>query len=234
MKVSSAIICLTLLTLTQSYAQPKTSFHSKDDIHSIEQEERDEAAADLRQSYEAAPKSKWDEAMKKLQKGLNKKKLEEIFGIDNSEVFMSLGSGQSHAEMYQLDNDWMLNCWFENDGNSLMSWELTAHTKSIWIAPPANDFTGTWITYYVNGQKANEIEYKNGRYHGTFTSYHSDGSKSVVQHYNEKGCNGSDKGYYPSGKLKYEGMYKNSQQCGTWTHYDKDGNVTSSKNEGDC
>ncbi len=78
---------------------------------------------------------------------------------------------------------------------------------------------------FPNGQRSHEIHYQNGQYFGTFTSFRSDGSKCVIQHYDASGCNGEDTGYFPSGKIMYRGYYKANKQVGIWTWYNEDGSV---------
>jgi antitoxin component YwqK of YwqJK toxin-antitoxin module len=138
------------------------------------------------------------------------------------------GSGQSHSMSYRLDNEWILTCWFQNEGDILIERELSHALKHIWVNPPKG-FTGKWITFFVNGQKSHEINYRNGKYFGELISYHSDGSRNFVQHYTEKGADGADTGYYPSGKIAYRAQYRDNKQAGTWIWYDESGRVTSTK-----
>ena len=101
-------------------------------------------------------------------------------------------------------------------------------TCGSWVAP-SSGFTGVWITYFVNGRRSHQIHYKNGRYFGTFTTFRSDGSKAVVQHYGVEGVEGEDTGYFPSGALMYRGQYSKGAQSGTWVWYNEDGSVRSTQ-----
>lgn len=204
------------------------------ELSSMDQGKRDLAAKKLRTSYKKSQRSKWEDLVGEIQKGLTKKELFEIFKGHDLVEFFTIGSGRTHSINYELDNDWMLHCAFMNESNELISWELVAKTRSVWVDIPNEKFTGKWITYFVNGQKAHEVNYKNGSYFGEFISFHSDGSKSYVQHYSESGANGSDTGYFPSGKISYKGMYENGKPCGTWIHFDESGIVSSSKSYKDC
>lgn len=192
------------------------------------QELRDKAAQKLKTIYVPSKQAIWEPFIEKLQKGQNKKKFLSIFKPYDLIQVMGFGSGQSHSVVYELDDDWQLVCWFENDGDKIISWELSEHTKSIWVEPKEK-YSGTWITYFINGQKADEINYKDGAYFGELISYYSDGSKCFVQHYHEKGCNGTDTGYYPTGEVKYKGVYMDGIEIGVWNWYDKEGNITSTK-----
>src|SRR5262245_3752585 len=107
---------------------------------------------------------------------------------------MGVGTGGSHMESYRLDDRWVAQCWFQNQGDILREISLVERMRHIWVAPAA-DFTGEWITYFPNGQKSHKIDYRNGKYFGEFIAYRPDGTKSYVQHYSEEGADGEDTGY---------------------------------------
>jgi len=139
-----------------------------------------------------------------------------------------VGSGGSYSDFYRLDDAWVLICWFHNKGDVLFDRTISPSLRNVWIAPSTN-FTGAWVTYYVNGQKSHEIHYADGKYHGEFIAYNPDGSKCYVQHYDHHGAEGADTGYYNSGRIKYRGVYKAGKQVGTWIWYNEDGSTNSLK-----
>ncbi len=100
--------------------------------------------------------------------------------------------------------------------------------KYVWVEPP-EDFTGTWVTYFINGEKARQVDYVNGNRFGTLISYYSCGAKAYVQHYNADGCDGEDTGYFPSGRISYRAHYKAGNPVGTWIWYDEDGNIKTTR-----
>lgn len=202
-------------------------------LFSQNQATRDSAALKLRQTYQPSKRSLWDDQMKDTVLVKNKSDLKHLFAPLELKVEFMLGDGQTHMENYRLNDDWIISCSFENKDDELLGCDLIANTRDIWFSPEDSNFTGTWITYYINGQKAREIEYKNGRYFGKFISYHSNGSVSYIQHYTEKGCHGPDTGYYPTGKIQYKAQYKNGKAVGVWKWFDEDGNVTSTKEHDD-
>jgi hypothetical protein len=197
-----------------------------DELASPQQEVRDQAAAALRKSYKPIPISKWRSTVKKIKKGESKKEILELLQPFNAREEAVMGGGGSYSDSYRLDNEWILICRFQDANDILIDHELTRLLKQIWTEPPKH-YTGKWITYFINGQKSHEINYKKGKYFGEIISFHPDGSKSVVQHYSEKGADGKDTGYYPSGKISYQGQYKENKYVGTWTWYDENGNITS-------
>lgn len=134
-------------------------------------------------------------------------------------------SGQTGFSLLRLDDYWTVTFYLTDAGHEKLVQPpaLNQSVRSIWVAPPANH-SGPWVTWFVNGQKANENQYRNGQYDGTFTAFHDNGSKSYEQHYANGTCHGSDNGWYRSGKKMYVGQYKNGKQDGLWQHWYENGN----------
>jgi hypothetical protein len=195
------------------------------DLSSPDQTIRDKAAAEIRSTYQEIPRSKWQPLVDLIHKGQTKASVLRL--LQPLHVVPSEGpaSGQSYTEWYRLDDTWILTCYYEDDSNVVIDKDLTEFMMGVGPFPPET-FTGRWIGYFVNGQKASEIDYKNGRYCGELISYHPNGVKSCVQHYSEEGANGDDIGYYPSGHIMYRGQYMAGKQVGEWTRYDDAGKLT--------
>ncbi len=155
-----------------------------DDLASPNQAVRDKAAEVLRATFKSTPESKWAPTIEKITKGQSKKEVQELLRPLNATWEVSMGTGQTHSEVYRLDSEWLLSCGFHNTGDTLIDRKLTRSLKHIWVAPP-NTYTGVWTAYFVNGQKSHVVNYKNGKYFGEFISYHWDGSTRSVQHYSE-------------------------------------------------
>jgi hypothetical protein len=107
-------------------------------------------------------------------------------------------------EAYRLDDGWILFCSYQMKNGVLADRILVSSVPSIWSAPPTN-FTGTWGTYYVNGQKSHEIQYQGGKYQGEYIDY------------------------YPSGRIMYRGVYKAGARYGAWVWYSENGTTNSVK-----
>jgi len=198
------------------------------DLASPDQAIRDSAAAELRTTFQNNPKTKWTAIIEKIKGGQTKTEILELLKPFNVTEEGGFGSGQSHTKSYRLDNEWILNCWFHNEGDILTGRELAPSMKYVWVEPP-KDFTGSWVIYFINGKKSHQIDYANGNYFGTFISYHSGGAKAVVQHYTAAGCDGEDTGYFPSGRISYRAHYKSGNPVGTWIWYDEDGNIKTTR-----
>lgn len=197
-------------------------------LASVEQTERDVAAKRLREVFEPSQRKTWEPLLDSLKPGSTKKELLDKLHPAQRQVEAGIGSGGSHMEEYRLDHFWLLRCWFLNEGDVLREANLESRMQHVWAAPPA-DFSGVWVTYFVNGQPSHVIEYHGGSYHGTFTANHADGSKAYVQHYGPEGADGEDTGYYPSGKVSYRAFYSKGKAIGIWTWYNIHGEVTNTR-----
>jgi hypothetical protein len=136
--------------------------------------------------------------------------------------FSSMGSGQSHVEIYRVDWDWQVEAHYYNPDVLISAPTLRRREARIYVAPPDN-YTGLWENWHVNGQIAWRAQYENGKYHGTFTAYHDNGSISYDQHYTHHVANGPDSGWDPDGRLMYLGQYRNGKQDGQWIHWHANG-----------
>ena len=198
------------------------------DIASPVQAIRDNAAKEIRMTFQPTPESKWKPIIAKIEKGQSKTDVLEFLRPFNISEGIGFGGGGSYSESYRLDNEWSLTCWYVNDSDTLIDRRLSQHMKDIWVEPPAQ-YSGKWIVYFVNGHISHEINYKDGKYFGELRANRADGSLCFLQHYSEMGANGEDIGYHPSGKIAYIGNYKDGKRIGTWTWFDEDGNVTSTQ-----
>ena len=106
--------------------------------------------------------------------------------------------------------------------------DLFRSVRQAWVAPSAK-YMGMWVTWHVNGQKANEIQYRNGQYDGTFTAFYDDGSRCYQQHFTLGICHGTDTGWHRNGKRAYEGQYEHDKQAGTWRWWNENGQIESVK-----
>ena len=199
-----------------------------DDLASPNPELRDKAAAELRLVFRSTPESRWAPIVDKITKGQSKKDILKLLQPFNVTEEMGAGSGQSHSESYRLDDEWILICYFFNEGDILIDRTLTQSIRQVGVKPPES-FTGQWVLYFINGTKSHDISMKNGHYFGEFIAYHSNGAKAYVQHYTDHVADGTDTGYHRSGKIAYTGQYKQGKQVGTWTWFDESGKISSTR-----
>ena len=150
---------------------------------------RADAAAGLRRILAADPaaapnyhpKAYWEAKLGALKAGVPLKDALRILLLDMTDeqrrkaLEMQIWSGQSGVSTYRLDDYWIVTLQLGDIGREklLAPPKLTRSARRVWVEPPRG-YTGTWVTWRVNGQKACEIEYAEGRYDGTFTSFHDD------------------------------------------------------------
>lgn len=191
---------------------------------------RDKAAAKIREMLAKlegiAPgshdESYWKKVLQLITIGMSKSEVEGIIP-NNGETQPSIAQGMgSVSEKRRLDNNWEATLYFDANGKVYAPPKLQKSVLSIWI-PPAPDFSGKWITYFVNGQKATEIDYKDGEYNGTYTSFYANGQKSYEQHYVNGVIQGPDQGWHENGQQSYTGQYVNDRQDGLWIWWNPDG-----------
>lgn len=221
---SISITLLILPTLIWSIAAASPI----EDLSSPKQELRDKAAAELRLVFRSTPESQWTPIVDKITKGQSKNEILKLLQPFNVTEEMGAGSGQSHSESYRLDDEWILICYFYNEGDILIDWTLTPSIRQVGVKPPES-FTGQWILYFINGNKSHEISMRDGHYFGEFVAYHANGEKAYVQNYTTKGVDGTDTGYHLSGMIAYTGQYLEGEQVGMWTWYDESGKISSTR-----
>jgi hypothetical protein len=202
------------------------------------QETRDAAAATLRELIATDPRSRtndhgyeyWQKRAESVKPGMKHSDVMRLLpAYDHTLsveqlIYSGAGTGQSHTAIWRLDHYWTVTIYYRNPDTVITRPRIRNKAMRIWVKPPAN-FTGTWVTWYVNGQKSHEIEYKNGKYHGTFITFYDNGQKCVQQHYRNGICSGSDSGWYSDGMKMYHGNYEDDKQTGTWTYWNPDGGV---------
>lgn len=164
----------------------------------------------------------WTKVLQSIVIGMSKSEVDRIIpSREGTQPTLGHGMG-SMSEERRLDNNWEATLYFDAAGKVCSPPQLHKSVLSVWI-PPAPDFTGKWITYFVNGQKSTEIEYKDGEYNGTYTSFYSNGQKSYEQQYLNGVIHGPDQGWHENGQRSYTGQYVNDRQDGLWTWWNPDG-----------
>jgi hypothetical protein len=133
-----------------------------------------------------------------------------------------ISEGDSHVVSYRLDCHWIVRITYRNTDKVIARPELLKCALRVHPTPP-KEFTGTWTTWHVNGQKGYEIQYTDGHYDGVFASFHDNGSKSTVQHYANRNAHGPGAGWNADGTLSYTLQYRDGKQDGRWTHWHANG-----------
>lgn len=187
----------------------------------------------------------WKKRIAQVKAGMREKEVLQVLLPDLSVAEreerreMGMAGGGAVTQSYRLDDYWMVCLFYHgvepSDGIGVLSKaapEPFREVRGVWIEPPPK-FTGVWVTWHVNGQKAHERHYREGRLDGIASAFHDDGSKCFEQHYVAGQCHGTDTGWHPNGRKAYEGQHDHGKQVGTWRHWDENGQVESVKDYGD-
>jgi hypothetical protein len=168
----------------------------------------------------------WEERLTKVKPGMKHEEVERLLPPADDSISEHWSGGTGNRG-WRLDDYWTVVVHYNYpDSVHEMRPSLHRRAQAVGAEPPPN-FTGTWTTYHVNGERASELSYKNEKSDGTFTSFHDNGRKSVEQHYANGTCSGADRGWYADGAPAYEGNYVEGKQDGTWTHWSEDGRLRS-------
>lgn len=187
---------------------------------------RDVGAQILRGSFVPPPRTNWDVFVKRLKPGMKRAAVESELQTVKAVPGGGGGTGTFETREYRLDDLWVVNCSYTNA--VLSQAQIDERMFDVWVIPPAN-FSGDWVTYWVNGERSSSRHYRYGQLDGLSTSYYSGGSVSVVSNYRNGVQDGEETGYFSSGKVEYKGQYKAGKQAGHWFWYGIDGKVASEK-----
>ena len=190
----------------------------------------------LRDSFVPPARTNWDGLMAGLKPGMKESAVARLLASAGA---TNEPDGDIPGELiktYRLDDLWLVRCWFTNSAPAkseagLSESRLMEQMNRIRVEPPM-DFTGDWITYWVNGQTNLDTHYLNGKVDGLNTSYYPSGSVSDVASCRGGVLEGEATAYYSSGEIQCKGQYRDGAQVGRWIWYKKDGTVESEKDFG--
>ena len=86
------------------------------------------------------------------------------------------------------------------------------------------EWDGLWTDWYENGQKESERTYKDGEFDGISTWWYENGQKEREGTYKDGKEDGLFTKWYENGQKEYVGTYKDGEFDGLWTYWDEDGN----------
>lgn len=91
--------------------------------------------------------------------------------------------------------------------------------------PPPSNFTGTWTTWYPNGQKKSEGNYVNGRQEDTWKAWDANGSLLYEFNYKAGRCHGAEIQYHQDGTKWKEQFHRDGVEHGKCTFWTKNKNA---------
>ncbi len=214
-----------LLALSLSFALASGLSERVEQLGHADPALRQAAAAALRESPPPDDQGEaWSARVAQVRDGMTRAQVEALLPV--LEAGPGLSMGRSVRQSWRLDTYWTVSAIFSDESLLQGAPILERQARSFWVEPPAGH-TGTWVTWYANGQKSHEIAYREGNYHGAFSSFYDNGQRSVQQHYVDGKAEGTDHGWYRGGQRAYVGQYVGGTRQGTWTHWYEDGGLQS-------
>jgi hypothetical protein len=202
----------------------------------------------LAKSYVPPSRAKGDKLVARLRLGMGESEVAGLLvsaGATNESVETI---ENEIVKTYRVDDLWVVRCWFTNSvaTNAVMTNAVAKKPVTANAAPkkeaalaearlvdqitqayvdPPRDFSGVWLTYWMNGMVSYERNYRNGRLDGVTTGFYPNGMASIVIWYWNGVPDGEDVGYFPSGKVQYKGRYRAGIEVGQWFWYREDGSI---------
>ena len=99
--------------------------------------------------------------------------------------------------------------YYHKKGSSIMTRESYVN----------GEVSGAKITYYPNGEVAEELNYRNGTMHGINKYFAPNGTLLKDLTYNNNKMEGNAIYYDEHGQKSIEGVYKNDKKHGVWKYY---------------
>jgi hypothetical protein len=200
------------------------------DLSSPVQEIRDAAAQAMRETYVPPARTNWNTLLTSLKLGTPKQTVISRFNTLNFSLVPAFGSGNAETDTCQLDDLWVIECTFTPgiSGTNLSHVELRERMRDVLVPLPTN-FTGSWTTYHVNGQRHYKFSYKSGQLNGESRSFYPNGHILLINHFRDGKAQGEEICFFSSGRTNYIGHYEDDSRVGLWTWYGEDGLVKSQK-----
>lgn len=202
--------------------------------------------------YVPPPRTKGDKLVARLELGMTESEVDRLL-VSAGATNESVGTIRDETvKTYRVDDMWVARCWFTNAAptnavitnavtrrvttnsvvkkseGGLAEARLVEQMNQAYVDPPS-DYSGTWLTYWINGEVSYERNFQNGQLDGVTTGFYPDGRKSIVISYRYGVPDGDDIGFYPSGGVQYQGQYKAGKEVGHWIWYRDDGSIETEK-----
>jgi hypothetical protein len=191
---------------------------------------RDAAASYVRQTLAADAGASadpgeafWKKKLASIRPGITAAQFKSATGATSEGT---LSSTQSSTTTWRLDDYWTVSVTFDLPDKLRTVGPLGRRARSIWVEPPAKDFSGRWVTYFVNGVVDHDIQYLHGTYE-RFTANHDNGQVAYEQRYKDGRIDGPEVGFHRDGRRAYEIAHSAGKSAGHWVHWYPNGKVQS-------
>jgi hypothetical protein len=172
-----------------------------DDLASPSQATRDAAAARLRATYKPPPGDAWIRKLGAIRPGTTKQSVVSQLTREQAHPLGVFGDSHGRAESYRLDDGWVLLCMYRLPAEAVITCKVSSGPRHVLVEPP-HGYTGPWVDYLVNGQRASESTFKDGVHVGTTTVFHANGKRAMVRTHGPDGKATSIVWYDETGAVK--------------------------------
>ncbi len=187
---------------------------------------RDAAAEFIRQSLARDPAASgdpgeafWQRALAAVPRGATPAEVEKALGAATE---AEMPGGKARPKHYRLDDFWTVLAYFDSPGGLRSFAPPSRQARRVSVAAPEN-YSGRWVTYYVNGVVDREIDCRAGR-HERIATRHDNGQLQSEQRFVDGKADGRAVGYYPDGKKMSEVEYAGGEMAGRWVNWYPNGN----------
>lgn len=190
---------------------------------------RDGAATELRKLVAKGPAAAgdpgeafWKAKLAAIKPGISMQDLETATGGQGEGTDDGMGGSST---TFRLDHYWTTVVRFDPSQKLREVGPLTRGARPVWVAQPPG-YAGKWVTYFVNGAVAHDIQFAKGEYE-RFTAYFDNGQLVYEHRYKNGKIEGPEVGFHRDGKKAYEGAHANGKQSGRWVHWYANGTMQS-------
>lgn len=188
-------------------------------LHSEETGVREAAAKEIRRiiakypsgisniRYKDGGEASWKENVDQVKPGMTEADVTKFLPVFAESPEISKSNGDSYLVFNRLDYDWWVGVPYRKPGVVSGKPTLFKGEMLVNVVPPEN-FSGTWETWYVNGQKANTFQIENSKWNGLMTHFDDKGRKSADQLYIDNVPEGLGNFWHPNGKIQRRLNYK--------------------------
>ena len=111
------------------------------------------------------------------------------------------------------------------EGVVLEDLKLESRNGVMYLPNHEEPYTGQYVTWYENGQKATEAMHKAGKKNGLATLWYENGQKWNEITYKDGNPDGRFTGWHENGQKYFDGIYKDGLKDGVFTEWDEQGNI---------
>jgi antitoxin component YwqK of YwqJK toxin-antitoxin module len=177
----------------------------------------------------------WTEKINQVKPGMRQAEVLKILPVLPNSWRWSGSNPQTRDRVHWVNDHWQVVVTYPTQPGQpdevLERPKLVQKERMVKVPLPAG-YTGPWTLWFVNGQKAEDSQYREGKYDGVHSTYYENGQKRFEGHYKNGRSDGPFGFWYPDGQKRTEGQWRNGARDGTVTQWHPNGVKESELNYG--